>query len=176
MFFFFFADLLFTHFSLCCTAFTFNVILVLQTVDTDIFITIKVPDLLNVRLVIRVSRRKNLQTGTTWPASSLCRRTNVAATGSSSSPSVSGRSLVITTTTRRSCLKRKCAPTFRLRTLQVGECGGFAGEAAVRPGQAELSQLLVLGAFGDPPRFQGDAFHQRPQVHTHTHWVEKVNP
>lgn len=54
----------------------------------------------------------------------------------------------------------------RLRAVQAGKHGGFPGETAVGPGKAELPQLLVLGAAGDPEGLSGHLVHQGSQVGT----------
>ncbi|XP_059728749.1 histone acetyltransferase KAT8 isoform X2 [Haemorhous mexicanus] len=58
---------------------------------------------------------------------------------------------------------RQIPHRLQLRAVQAGEHRGLPGEAALGPGQAQLPQLLVLGAAGDPPGLQGHPVHQGPQ-------------
>lgn len=62
-----------------------------------------------------------------------------------------------------------CDAVCRLRAVEAGERGRLSGEASVRPGEAELQKLLVLGPAGDPEGLQGNAVHQRSQVDPRTH-------
>lgn len=61
---------------------------------------------------------------------------------------------------------RKVPDSFQLRVVQTGALSWFTREASLRPGQAQLSQLLVLGSIGHTQRCTGSSLHQRPEVST----------